>query len=160
MIWSTSFSVAIFLGGFHRLHYTAEITSYMQFVHQNLFVHPYCVLNINQSNQLENPEVRNRKGAESGPKHQQQSLSKVAQKALKSLSKVAQKSLKSFSKLAQSRSKVGQNVHHNSTVGAICPPSKSLCDLGRNVLGQNVLGAFCLGAFCPWGKMSLGQNVP
>ena len=38
----------------------------MQYVHQNLFVHPYCVHNINQSSQPENPEVRNRKGAESG----------------------------------------------------------------------------------------------
>ena len=55
--------------------------------------------------------------------------------------------------------KLGQNVHQNSGVGAICPPSKILCDLGQNVLGQNVLGAFCLGAFCQWGKMSLGQNV-
>ena len=103
-----------------------------------------------------------------GPKVSEKSLksvSKVSQKSLKSPSKVCQQSLKSFSKVAQSRSKVGQNVlgqnvHHNSTVGAICPPSKSLCDLGQNVLGQNVLGAFCLGSFCPWGKMSLGQNVP
>ena len=45
--------------------------------------------------------------------------------------------------------KVGGNVHQNSGVGAICPPSKILCDLGQNVMGQNVLGAFCL----------LGQNV-
>ena len=53
------------------------------------------------------------------------------------------------------KKKLGQNVHHSSVVGAICLPSKILCDLG-----QNVLGAFCLGAFCLLGQTVLGQNVP
>ena len=53
------------------------------------------------------------------------------------------------------KKKLGQNVHHNSGVGAICSPSKILCDLGQNVLGQNVLGAFCLGAFCLFGAKCL-----
>ena len=56
--------------------------------------------------------------------------------------------------LKNAKRKLGQNVHQNSGVGALCPPSKIVCDLGQNVLGQNVLGAFCLGAFC-----LLGQNV-
>ena len=57
------------------------------------------------------------------------------------------------------KKKLGQNVHQNSGVGTLCPPSKILCDLGQNVLGQNVLGAFCLGAFCLLGQNVLRQNV-
>ena len=45
--------------------------------------------------------------------------------------------------------KLGQNVHHNSGVGVLCPHSKILCDLGQNVFGHFVLGYFVF-----WGKMS------
>ena len=61
--------------------------------------------------------------------------------------------------MLKSAKKLGQNVHQNSGVGAICPPSKILCDLGHNVLGHFVLGHFVfLGKMSPSPKILCSED--
>ena len=52
------------------------------------------------------------------------------------------------------KKKLGQNVHYNSGLGAICPPSKICVILGKMSWGKMSLRHFVLGYFVFWGKMS------